>query len=242
MKFNNATLVVLISGFAVLTVGCGSSSSSLSSTAASLTSTSTPTTTTSNQANFVPVSTAVMENYAEQSLVGPTNVSITVSVQDVGGGIFGGSVVLSYLDNGVQHTGTFYAGTGVNYYDSTLLNNNQYQAQYNSWFTNPINGGQAFTGFFQDPYGAIVLVVDSVVADGDGQGNATMSGYIYYKNFTIVSDAVQSPYRQCWFISAGPYNCEDSNIINKNWPYPASGYTELGYFTTLNKTATGLAN
>lgn len=245
MKINNATLVVLISGFAALTVGCGSSSSSLSSTTAAISSTGLGSTTiSSNTATFVPVSTAQMEDYAEQSLSTPTNVQISVSLQDVSGtGIYGGTVQLTYVSNGVQHTGTFSAGTGINYYDPTLNNNGQYEAQFNSWFTSQVSGSAAFTGFFQDDYGSIVLVVDSVVSDGDAQGDALMSGYIYYKNFSMVAgQAEQSPYRECWFISAGPYNCQDSNIMNKVWPYPASGYQELGYFTGLSKSATGLAN
>src|SRR5690606_27474375 len=77
----------------------------------------------------------------------------------------------------------------------------------------PELGGQAgYHGFFQDRYGAIIIVIDSLNDLGDGQGPTSGNGRIYFKNWENGAIPGQWPWgplspTSCWFISAGPYDC-----------------------------------
>lgn len=183
--------------------------------------------------DFVPVSFSEFNSYVGlHPLNNPTNFKLTVELQDVGGGRFGGTVKISYTDAGYQYTGTFDSGLGTNVKKDGLKDNGVYEAEFNRWFSN--GGKTVFSGFFQDAYGAIVLVVDNVVNQGDGQGAGYMTGSVYYKNFAQ-SYAPQSPYRKCWFLRDGPYDCRSSAVINKSSVYPEDGYRKLGTFSGLSR-------
>lgn len=183
---------------------------------------------------FTPDSLEIFNTYvATHPLNNPTNVKLNVNIVDVGGGHFGGQVKLAYDDAGQHYEGYFVAGTGTNQkFDSYGTNNDVglYHAQYNTWF----NNGKNFTGFFQDSYGAIVLVIDNVMTQGDGQGSSIVSGSIWFKNFKQTF-APQGSQRYCWFIYDGPYNCRSTTVINKSNAYPSDGYRRLGTFTGLSR-------
>jgi len=187
-----------------------------------------------NTVAFTPDSLEIFNTYAAtHPLNNPTNVRINVNLVDVGGGHFGGQVKLAYEDAGKYYEGYFAAGTGKNQSftsSGTSKDNGLYHAQYNTWF----EGGGKFSGYFQDAYGAVVLVIDSVVSEGDAQGNAYVSGSLWFKNFTK-SMAPQGSERYCWFIYAGPYNCRSETVMSKSNVYPSDGYRRLGTFTGLTK-------
>ncbi len=254
MKTFNSKLIVLLAALSLMGVGCGKSNQFQTGSGDAGTtvnnggatsgipgapngsgSTSTGSTSGSNIADFTPASFGEFSAYvASHPLNNPTNIKLTVDLQNNGSGRYAGTVKISYTDLGHPYTGTFTAGSGTNQKLSGLQDNGMLEAEYNRWFTN--NGKTVFSGFFQDAYGAIVLIVDNAVNQGDGQGGGYVTGSVYYKNFAQ-SYAPQSPYRKCWYIRTGPYNCRASAVIDKTSLYPADGYRKLGTFSGLAKSA-----
>lgn len=183
---------------------------------------------------FKPDSLEIFNTYvATHPLNNPTNVKLNVNLVDVGEGRFGGQVKIAYDDVGQHYEGYFAAGTGKNEkYTSYGTNRDvgHYHAHYNFWF----NGGSNFSGYFQDAYGAIVLVIDNVVNQGDAQGATYVSGSVWFLNFTQ-SLAPQGSERYCWFIYDGPYECRSKTVMDKSSAYPSNGYRRLGTFTGLSR-------
>ena len=122
-------------------------------------------------------------------------------------------------------------------------------AQYNGWYT--INGQTVWKGFFQDAYGAIVLILDPNGASttGDGQ-SAGVSGSVYYQNFVTgyPYNPYQGPDLMCWQITAGDHDCRtfliggSVNMGSSLDPNPSDhgpdvsiGYQELGTFVGINR-------
>ncbi|WP_413584498.1 hypothetical protein [Bdellovibrio sp. HCB274] len=256
-KFN-APMMILVTAVALMGVGCGNNkmvvagsnqvvSSGNNNTGTIPTSpdgstgtdTGTGNTTTySNEAKFTPVSMNELNAYVgTRPLNDPQDIKLKVQLTQVGStGRYAGSVSLSYTDTGLRYTGTFSTDSGKNASYSGLKDNNTLEAEYNRWFTS--GGKSVFTGFFQDQWGAVVLVIDNAVSQGDvsGGGGVIVTGSLYYKNFAQ-SYAQQSPYRKCWFIYDGPYNCRAGAVINKSAVYPGDGYKKLGTFSGISKTA-----
>lgn len=186
-----------------------------------------------NTATFIPVSFEEFNSYvALHPLNNPTDFKITVNLQNAGAKRYAGTVKISYVDNGNRYEANFEAGSGVNQDLYDLKDSNLLEAAYNRWFVK--NNKYYFSGFFQDAYGAVVLVIDNYVNEGDVQGLGSMSGSIYYKNFAQ-SYAKQSPYRKCWYIYDGPYDCRAAAVIYKSSIYPGDGYRKLGTFSGLVK-------
>lgn len=194
------------------------------STTPTPTPTATPTVATCASTNAVSlsiVSVGTLSDYAEKYLYAPTTVNLVVNLANAGNNRYAGNVQISYYDQGAYHVGSFDAPTGTNVSIDSLDDNGVQTAEYNYWY----GGGAYFTGFFQDSYGAIVLSVTGKDA------NNCLNGSVYYKNFTATA-APQSPYRKCWFIRSGPYDCRAENIVSKSSPVP-DGYTLLGTFSGL---------
>ena len=194
-----------------------------------------------NSVAFTPVSLAEMNTYvATHPLNAPTNFKVTVDLQadaaDNAGPRYYGQIKISYVDNGQTYEGVFDSGSGTNSKLPYSPNNGMKEYYYNHWFKNPANNLTSFSGYFQDPYGAVVLVIDNAAGSidlGDGQGSQTvLSGSIWYKNFPY-SYAPQGPERKCWYITVGPYQCGSSTVTSKSALNP-SGYRKLGTFTGLN--------
>lgn len=183
---------------------------------------------------FTPDSLDIFNTYVgTHPLNNPSNVKINVNVIDVGGGHFGGQVKLAYDDAGQHYEGYFVAGTGTNQSFPSMGTNRDvglYHAQYNTWF----NGGKNFTGYFQDQYGAVVLVIDNVVNLGDAQSGSYVSGSLWFKNFAKTM-APQGTERYCWFIYSGPYDCRSTTVMDKSNALPSDGYRRLGTFTGLTR-------
>ncbi|WP_413581853.1 hypothetical protein [Bdellovibrio sp. HCB288] len=255
-KFN-APMMILATAVALMGVGCGNNkmvvagsnqvvNSSGNETGyiptspdgSTGTDTGTGSTAYSNEATFTPVNMNELNAYVgTRPLNDPQNIKIKIQLAQVEStGRFAGSVSLSYTDTGMLYTGTFSAGSGRNAEYKGLKDNNALEATYNTWFK--INGSSVFTGFFQDQWGGVVLVIDKLTTQGDisGGGGMVASGSLYYKNFAQ-SYATQSPYRFCWFIYDGPYNCRADSVINKSSLTPGNGYKKLGTFTGISYTA-----
>lgn len=196
--------------------------------------------TTSNEVTLNVVSVQELNSYVGSYPVNnPSNVRLKVNLSEVHAGRFGGNIQITYTDNGVLHSGNFETCLSSNCvnskYDSygTSRDNGKSEAGYNYWFAKA--GKQVFSGFFQDNYGAIVLVIDQVVDQGDGQGGKVVGGQIWYRNYAK-SFAQPSTLRACWFVYAGPYDCRSNMVINKSALYPTDAYRKLGDFSGLTFT------
>lgn len=184
-------------------------------------------------ADFSPVSLQEFNSYVgTHPLNYPTNFKLNVKLKDVSGGRYAGEVRITYNDNGQVYEGVFKTGDGVNSTIYQGYDNGVYEAEYNRWFI--ANGLPVFSGFFQDSYGSIVLVVENSIDQADGQGPGVLSGSVWYRNFAQVF-APQGPERKCWFIYNGPYDCRAGEVINKSALFPASTYRKLGTFSGLSK-------
>jgi hypothetical protein len=194
----------------------------------------TPTPTPTNTATFYVDSYDAWNSFVGGGYNNPTNFTVNVNVYDIGGGKFAGRVTISYIDVGIQHYDYFDspAGTAEGYSSyGTAKDVGVPYAVYNSWFNNNTN----FSAFFQDKQGAVVLVIDGQGPNqGDGQGPQTVSGSIWFKNFSQQFSPL-SPYRPCWMIYRGPYDCRSTTVMDKSSPYPSDGYTRLGTFSNLNR-------
>ncbi len=207
--------------------------------------------------SFSPASLQTMTDYvATHPLNNPTSFSINVNLAQAEAGRYGGSIAISYVDNGISYVGNFKAGMGRNQSIKGMYDNGTLEANYNYWFKNTNAGGNnelVFTGFFEDEYGAITisLTPESTTAGNDAEPlSATYRGSIYYKNFLVQSNpyvggnttatmAQHSPYRSCWYTYKGPYDCR-SNIVQSKCglnPTGDAGYKLLGTFTGLNTKA-----
>ena len=192
----------------------------------------------------------------------PTDLKISVKVSQTASGsnMYSGQVFVSYYDNGQYYTGKFYANNTNNI---ASLYKGVNQASYNKWFTQSSTGKQVFHGFFQDQYGAVMLIIDDSLDQGDGSGATEVSGSLWFKNFANSQAFPNSNNVPCWFITTGPYDCRtfltsgnngDGNVDTFSALYPsdsvwyqsikynayaveepARGWKKLGTFSGLKK-------
>lgn len=187
-------------------------------------------------AELVPESVSRMSQYAMRDLSNPTNIKVNVTLDDFGGGAIGGYVKIAYDDNGRRVVGTFSAGE------------HKQDAKFNRWFN--ASGEEVFHGFFEDNFGAIVLVVDEVLDLGDGGSFNQVNGSIWFKNHRITADTGPNPSNsclpglgcpntRCWFVKDGPYECRafviNDEIFTTSRVYPDNGYKKLGSFFGLDR-------
>jgi hypothetical protein len=169
------------------------------------------------------VSTATFSKYLMKPVVSPKNIRINLDFTDLGNDNYGGSVKVSYTTEGDYAESEFIGGD-----DST-------ENKFNRWVT--IAGDNIFHGFFQDEFGAIVIVLKADAGFGDGTSpTAKANGSIWFKNFKYYGPgtAPQGP-SMCWFISLGPYDCRsflvNDKISSASMVNPNAGYVKLGDFT-----------
>jgi hypothetical protein len=199
----------------------------------------------------------------------PTDMRISVKLSETAtsSNMFYGDVMLSYQDNGQYYTGHFRTQntnnpTGSSGMSAPTLYPGVNHAYYNNWLE--WNGKYGFHGFFEDSYGAVLLVVDATVDQGDGGGATQLSGSIWFKNYANTQFQKNQHGIPCWFMTAAAYDCRtflvpggptgDGNIdsgsalypTDSQWwtsssthPYipvePARGWRKLGTFSDLNK-------
>lgn len=196
---------------------------------------------------FTPSSLQAMRDYVLPGapyapLNNPTNIRITLNLEQADSGRYGGSIILSYTDNGVQTSGILTAGLGRNQnIGKNAYDNDRLQADYNYWFT--FENQLVFTGFFEDQYGAITVTLtpDEPIGGGNDAEPLTVpyKGSIYFKNFRNTYGAFvlkNQPFRPCWFIYTGVFDCRSAVIQSKSGLEPGveAGYTLLGTFTNVD--------
>lgn len=144
------------------------------------------------------------EFFFNEPVNNPTNIRIGMEVSVEGNG-YGGELWIKFEDNGsareavlkTQHP--WYSGVS--------------DASQNQWFQ---AGSQTvFKGFFQDQYGAVVVVIDNTINQGDGSPSEYLGGTVYFQNFqkTVWQNPLQGPMRMCWQIERGPYDCRANLVV-----------------------------
>lgn len=183
---------------------------------------------------------SVFTNYVySHPLNNPQNLALNIDLTNIGDGRMAGTVQFAYNDNGSRYVGRFESGTGYNIVSYKNLDKGKSEAEFNRWFN--WQGKTVFHGFFQDKYGAVILVIDKSMDLGDGGPAAYVGGSLWFKNFPPTY-ATQSA-EKCWFIRIGPFDCRtfiwgneaDSVIITNLGLYPGNGYQRLGTFDGLEK-------
>ncbi len=161
----------------------------------------------------------------------PTNIQVNIDMNRALD-----SVIVSYTDGGR----VVEAGLGIRFPNGNRENN-----QYNGW----VNEGSArvYKGFFQDKYGAVVVIIDKVLNAGDGSASASVGGSIWFQNFgdnpaydskcQSGQMAFQPPnyspvdtcfmtQLMCWEIKAGPYDCRtflsNGNVVMNSSATPTN--------------------
>lgn len=170
----------------------------------------------------------------------PTNIRINIDLNRTGE-----EVIISYMDNGQIHEAAL--GT-VHPYNTSIRG-----SRYNGWTTN--GSSPVWKGFFQDGYGAIVVVVDRYLGIGDG--NAQMlGGSVWFQNFpearypSTQYAPFQGSEKMCWEIVRGPYDCRTflvNNAVTMNsslypnniGPNAVQSYRKLGEFNGIARGAAG---
>ena len=182
-------------------------------------------------ADLIASSTA-LSSYVGWDVNNPQNLRINVNLRRYGQG-FGGVVSIGFDDHGQKFEDTF--SSLVNPYGT--VKTNEENNKYNIWFVQ--NGQSVWHGFFQDHYGAIIVVIDEVIDLGDGAGPEDLvGGEVWFKNHPLAF-APLSP-TSCWFVSLGPYDCRTwkqghgVNTTQALYPNPADGYQRLGRFNNLS--------
>jgi hypothetical protein len=167
----------------------------------------------------------------------PTNVRVNINLQRQTD-----SVIISYVDGGR----VVEAGVGVVHPYSGIS-----RAQFNGWVNQ--NGKSVYKAFFQDSYGAVVLIIDKMLSQGDGQPGEFMGGSVWFQNFNryYPNAPLQGNEKMCWEISMGPYDCRtflvgdtvsmgSSQYPNNKGPNANSNYVKLGDFSGISRKAAGL--
>ena len=158
------------------------------------------------------------------------------------------AVIVSYVESGVLHEAAF----GSQHPNITTVSS----TMYNGWV------GSIWKGFFQDAYGAVVLVLDKALSQTDGTASMILGGSLYFQNFqqSYLQNPVQGPKIMCWEITAGPYDCRSFLVANPSGnnynkvkvdmtsslypttkgPDKTTNYEKLGDFGGVNRTSAGL--
>ncbi|MCX7674392.1 MAG: hypothetical protein N2Z70_01005 [Bdellovibrionaceae bacterium] len=192
---------------------------------------------------FQPDNAQVLAEYVvTHPLNNPTDFRVYFDFQDqTGHGRWGGQVVIGYRDNGQIYTGRFTTFNPTGKTHNQISYKNWYKglpnSEFNQWFT--WQNKKVFHGFFQDAYGAVIVVFDGGLDEGDGQGLQMLSGSIWFKNFRVAPapQFIGGDGEQCWFLlPPSPYECGtfkggDGRIQTTSNLYPGDGYKRLGTFS-----------
>lgn len=182
-------------------------------------------------ASFVPESNEEFNLWVASHPVDPKEIFINVNLKEVPTrGTYAGEIKIHYKHSTQNYEATLKSGTKT--YDG-----NDY-FKYNYWFN--YQNKKVFSGFFEDLYGSIVLVVDQDLDLGDGGGASEIGGSVWYKNFkksfaAYDAGASWSVVLPCWFRTIGPYDCRSFTVMDKSALIPNNAYIKLGTFTNMNK-------
>jgi hypothetical protein len=234
-------MMALAVGLMAMNIGCAKEKSNSDTD----TTGTTTTTTTTTESSSVSSNTVALKTTASKLAAlfvnsvpnNPSGVTVTIDLSNSSE-----SILISYYENGVTKEAAF--GT-VHPYNSSVSGTRQ------GWVTH--DGSPWWKGFFQDAYGAIVIVIDSTISTGDGSPSDIVGGRIYFQNFcrTYPCNPYQGSQKMCWDITAGPYDCRtfisgDSVVLSSS-KYPnnkgdnaANSYQLLGTFTGLSRSAASI--
>lgn len=156
---------------------------------------------------------------------------------------YGGVVTIGFTDgNGAVHEDRFSSLVNPIGVIHTNEENNKYNA-FNASNTQ-------WQGFFQDPFGAVIIIIDQVIDQGDGAGGL-YSGEIWVKNMpgAISAYSPTGTYplapTSCWFISLGPGDCRSwktktgIDIGRAQNEDPTDNYRKVARFSGLSSAAFG---
>lgn len=169
----------------------------------------------------------------------PTNVTVTLNMASPSE-----SVIIRYTDGGAVHEAAL--GTTHPYSGHS-------DASYNKWYLDTSTDKQVWKGFFQDTYGAVIIIVDKFLSQGDGQIGNILGGSVWFQNFNrfYPNFGQQGPLKMCWQIEMGPYDCRTwlvgNNVVPASSTYPNNTkgpdqnmyYEKLGDFNGIAKDASG---
>lgn len=140
------------------------------------------------------------------------NIRLTVKLQEykqsaTNRNQYFGKVTVTYRDNNQDFVGRFETKDRLNCTGTSCGNNfgGYHHAFYNNWFW--WNGEMSFHGFFSDPYGAVMVIVDEEIADADGGGTTEVGGEIWFKNYYNTQIPYNNTNLPCWYVTSGPYDC-----------------------------------
>ena len=249
---NSIFKIVMSTALLLAVAGCssdgGGSSASTTTAAAALTGTLTGSTTYGigndpATTGYISGSTAQMTNnsglysfFYNSRPYQPTNVRVNIDLSRAQS-----TVVISYqegvggrlVQTGLGSVHPFYPGVQ--------------DTSYNGWYQE--SGRRVYKAFFQDQYGAIVLIMHQALDGGDGIPTGLAAGEIWFQNF--IDDPYdagnQGPLKMCWQISLGPYDCRSflvNNRVDMNssdtpttiGPSKSTPYQKLGEFTGIDVT------
>ncbi len=171
-----------------------------------------------------PIATTLNNYAATHPVNDPTDIRISVNLKNVGSSVDGenktiGKVFISYLDNNLYYNGRFYTQDLTNPTGNLATSGTYYpgwhHAAYNTWFVDPRTQKRSFHGFYQDQYGAVMIIIDNVSDQGDGAGATSGSGSIWFKNFA------QSQYTDCGTKSGSFSWPASSNSCQGIWVVPS---------------------
>lgn len=185
---------------------------------------------------FKPVSFSVMNTYVgTHPLNDPSDYKINIQLTKIPNTLFySGKIKLGYYDASIWFQTIFETGDGRNVKCSNCLDNNEYEAKFNYFYD--ASGKKVFSGYFQDKYGGVIVVLEPAAGSGDADSGA-YKGSLFFRNFGQTF-ATQSSYRKCWFIYEGPYTCKSGTADSKSNYTSFSEYTKLGTFTGIDLTQT----
>lgn len=180
--------------------------------------------------------------FFQQPVNNPTNKRFAMSLGEDGNGGYAGEVRIAFDDGGASREAVL--STSHPHYTGVSDSSN------NVWFN--YNGQMVWHGLFQDRFGAVVVVIDSSIDQGDGQASELVGGSVWYQNFTSAIPP-QGPMQMCWNLRAGPYDCRTfivngyvsttsslypNNYAPENSTTPYRGpYKKLGSFSGLIRSA-----
>lgn len=175
----------------------------------------------------------------------PTNVRINIDMARARD-----SIIVSYTD---AATGRYVeAAVGTVHPQSGFQS-----AIYNGWTPDYQTGRTIYKGFFQDAYGALIVIINRTSSQGDGQPGAVLGGEVWYQNFPVGYQyaPVQGPNKMCWEILMGPYDCRSfliygnggsavhmpqTTLPTTKGPDAPRYYNKLGEFDGINATAANI--
>jgi len=154
------------------------------------------------------------EFFFQEPVNSPQNIRVGMDVAVEGNG-YGGEIWIKFEDNGAVREAVL--GTYHPWYSGVS------DAGQNQWFQ--YNSQTVFKGYFQDEYGAVIVVIDNTLNQGDGAPSEFIGGTVYFQNFqkTVWQNPLQGPARMCWQIERGPYDCRANLVAGAPSQWSPSG-------------------